>query len=230
MDDASSAALGSLNNGDFRDQRFPFLEYGNSDFDVRHRFVISYIYQLPFGNGKKFGGDATGLKNQIIGNWQVAGITTASTGNWFTITDTINGSNISSSDPGGGVGFFETRPNVVGNPNGKPCMAGTAFNTCAFVTNTIPFTFGDSGRNNVRGPGFQNWDLSIFKMFPVSEHKRFEFRAEFFNIWNHVNPLFEPFGVVGEEPQPLELGTPQFGQFQGARDPRFIQFALKFYF
>ena len=230
MDDASSAALGSLNNGDFRDQRFPFLEYGNSDFDVRHRFVISYIYQLPFGNGKKFGGDATGLKNQIIGNWQVAGITTASTGNWFTITDTINGSNISSSDPGGGVGFFETRPNVVGNPNGKPCMPGTAFNTCAFVTNTIPFTFGNSGRNNVRGPGFQNWDLSIFKMFPVSEHKRFEFRAEFFNIWNHVNPLFEPFGVVGEEPQPLELGTPQFGQFQGARDPRFIQFALKFYF
>ena len=230
LDDASSAALGSLNNGDFRDQRFPFLEYGNSDFDVRHRFVISYIYQLPFGNGKKFGGDATGFKNQLIGNWQVAGITTASTGNWFTITDTINGSNVSSSDGGGGVGFFETRPNVVGNPNGKPCMPGTAFNTCAFVTNDIPFTFGNSGRNNVRGPGFQNWDLSIFKMFPVSEHKRFEFRAEFFNIWNHVNPLFEPVGVIGEEPQPLELGTPQFGQFQGARDPRFIQFALKFYF
>ncbi len=230
LDDASSAALGSLNNGDFRDQRFPFLEYGNSDFDVRHRFVISYIYQLPFGNGKKFGGDATGLKNQLIGNWQVAGITTASTGNWFTITDATPGGNISSSDGGGGVGFFETRPNVVGNPNGKPCPAGTAFNTCAFVTNDIPFTFGNSGRNNVRGPGFQNWDLSIFKMFPVSEHKRFEFRAEFFNIWNHVNPLFEPVGVVGEEPQPLELGTPQFGQFQGARDPRFIQFALKFYF
>jgi hypothetical protein len=230
LDDASSAALGSLNNGDFRDQRFPFLEYGNSDFDVRHRFVISYIYQLPFGNGKKFGGDATGVKNQIIGNWQVAGITTASTGNWFTITDASPNGNISSSDGGGGVGFFETRPNVIENPNGKPCMAGTAFNTCAFATNMIPFTFGNSGRNNVRGPGFQNWDLSIFKMFPVSEHKRFEFRAEFFNIWNHVNPLFEPVGVIGEEPQPLELGTPQFGQFQGARDPRFIQFALKFYF
>jgi hypothetical protein len=230
LDDASSAALGSLNNGDFRDQRFPFLEYGNSDFDVRHRFVISYIYQLPFGNGKKFGGDATGVKNQIIGNWQVAGITTASTGNWFTITDASPNGNISSSDGGGGVGFFETRPNVVGNPNGKPCMPGTAFNTCAFMTNDIPFTFGNSGRNNVRGPGFQNWDLSIFKMFPISEHKRFEFRAEFFNIWNHVNPLFEPVGVIGEEPQPLELGTPQFGQFQGARDPRFIQFALKFYF
>ncbi len=230
LDDASSAALGSLNNGDFRDQRFPSLEYGNSDFDVRHRFVISYIYQLPFGSGKKFGGDATGVKDQLIGNWQVAGITTASTGNWFTITDATPGGNVSSSDSGGGVGFFGTRPNVVGNPNGKPCIAGTAFDTCAFMTNTIPFTFGNSGRNNVRGPGFQNWDFSIFKTFPVSEHKRFEFRAEFFNIWNHVNPLFEPAGLVSEEPQPLELGTPQFGQFQGARDPRFIQFALKFYF
>jgi len=228
LDDASSAALGSLNNGDFRDQRFPSLEYGNSDFDVRHRFVISYIYQLPFGNGKRFGGDATGLKNQIIGNWQIAGITTASTGNWFTITDAAT--NVSSSDGGGGVGFFEVRPNVVGNPNAKPCMAGTVFNTCAFVDNTIPFTFGNAGRNIVRGPGFQNWDFSIFKLFPVREQVRFEFRAEFFNIWNHVNPLFEPQGQISEEPQPLEFGTPQFGFVQGARDPRLIQFALKFYF
>ena len=228
LDDASSAALGSLNNGDFRDQRFPFLEYGNSDFDVRHRFVISYIYQLPFGNGKRFGGEATGLKNQIIGNWQIAGITTASTGNWFTITDAV--SNVSSSDGGGGVGFFEVRPNVVGNPNGKPCISGTAFNACAFVDNTIPFTFGNAGRNIVRGPGFQNWDFSVFKLFPIREQMRVEFRAEFFNIWNHVNPLFEPQGQISEEPVPLEFGTPQFGLFQAARDPRFIQFALKFYF
>jgi Carboxypeptidase regulatory-like domain/TonB dependent receptor len=228
LDDASSAALGSLNNGDFRDQTDPSLEYGNSDFDVRHRFVFSYIYQLPFGNGKKFGGNATGLKNQIIGNWQIAGITTASTGNWFTVTDAVT--NVSSSDGGGGVGFFEVRPNVTGNPNGKPCVPGTVFNTCAFSDNTIPFTFGNAGRNIVRGPGFQNWDLSIFKMFPVREQMRFEFRAEFFNIWNHVNPVFEPVGEISEEPQPIEFGTPQFGFAQGARDPRFIQFALKFYF
>jgi hypothetical protein len=228
LDDASSAALGSLNNGDFRNELYPFAEYGNSDFDVRHRFVVSYIYQLPFGNGKQFAGSATGLKNQIIGNWQVAGITTASTGNWFTVTDSL--SNFSASDGGGGVGFYEVRPNVVGNPNGAPCPAGTVFNTCAFVDNMIPFTFGNAGRNIVRGPGFQNWDFSIFKMFPVREQMRFEFRAEFFNIWNHVNPLFEPTGEISEEPQPLEFGTPQFGFAQGARDPRFIQFALKYYF
>jgi hypothetical protein len=228
LDDASSAALGSLNNGDFRNQLDPAQEYGNSDFDVRHRFVVSYVYQLPFGNGKRFGGNATGVMNQIIGNWQIAGITTASTGNWFTVTDAV--SNFSASDGGGGVGFFEVRPNVTGNPNGKPCLPGTVFNTCAFSDNTIPFTFGDAGRNIVRGPGFQNWDLSIFKMFPVREQKRFEFRAEFFNIWNHVNPVFEPVGEISEEPQPVEFGTPQFGFAQGARDPRFIQFALKFYF
>jgi hypothetical protein len=227
-DDASSANLGSLNNGDFRDQRYPYLEYGNSDFDVRHRFVFSYIYQLPFGNGKAFGGGSTGAVNQIIGNWQVAGIVTAQTGNWFTITDSL--SNVSTSDGGGGVGFYEVRPNLVGNANGKPCVPGTVFNTCAFVDNTIPFTFGDAGRNIVRGPGLQNWDFSIFKMFPIREQMHLEFRAEFFNIWNHVNPVFEPVGLIGEEPQPVEFGTPQFGFPQGARDPRFIQFAMKFYF
>jgi len=227
-DDASSANLGSLNNGDFRDQRYPYLEYGNSDFDVRHRFVLSYIYQLPFGNGKTFGGGATGVLNQVIGNWQVAGIVSAQTGNWFTVTDAVT--NVSTSDSGGGVGFFDVRPNLVGNPNGKPCIPGTLFNTCAFVDNTIPFTFGNASRNIVRGPGLQNWDLSIFKMFPLNERMRFEFRSEFFNIWNHVNPVFEPVGLIGAEPQPVEFGTPQFGFAQGARDPRFIQFALKFYF
>ena len=228
LDDASSAALGSLNNGDFRDQRYPFLEYGNSDFDVRHRLVVSYVYQLPFGNGKRFGSEATGIKQAAIGNWQVAGITTASTGNYFTVTDAA--SNVSSSDGGGGVGYYTVRPNLVGNPNGKPCVPGQFFNTCAFEDNTVPFTFGNAGRNIVRGPGYQNWDLSIFKMFPISEQKRFEFRAEFFNIWNHYNPLIEPGNQISEEPTPLELGTPQYGFNQGARDPRFIQFALKFYF
>lgn len=228
LDDASSANLGSLNNGDFRNQQEPYLEYGNADFDVRHRFVISYIYQLPFGNGKRFGGGASGALDQIIGNWQVAGIVTAQTGNWFTITDALT--NVSTSDGGGGVGYYDVRPNVVGNPNSKPCMPGTVFNTCAFVDNAIPFTFGDAGRNIVLGPGLQNWDFSIFKMFPVREQMHVEFRTEFFNIFNHVNPLFEPTGLIGEEPQPLEFGTSQFGFPQGARDPRFVQFALKFYF
>jgi hypothetical protein len=228
LDDASSASLGSLNNGDFRDQFFPWLEYGNSDFDVRHRFVVNYAYELPFGRGKRFGGNASGVLNQFIGNWQVAGITTAQTGNWFTITDAVT--NVSTADGGGTVGYYEVRPNVVGNPNGKPCLPGTLFNTCAFADNTTFFTFGNAGRNIVRGPGLQNWDFSVFKLFPIREQMHLEFRAEFFNIWNHVNPLFGPPGAISEEPFPVEFGTPQFGFPIAARDPRFIQFALKFYF
>ncbi|MBV9574916.1 MAG: TonB-dependent receptor, partial [Acidobacteriales bacterium] len=156
LDDASSASLGSVNNGDFRDQRYPQMEYGNSDFDVRHRFVFSYAYDLPFGRGKFIGTNSSGALDQIIGHWQIAGITTASTGNWYTVSDSIT--NLSNSDCGGTVAFYCVRPNIVGDPNATPCVPGTLFNTCAFAPNTVPGTFGDAGRNIVRGPGFQNWD------------------------------------------------------------------------
>jgi outer membrane receptor protein involved in Fe transport len=230
LDDASSASLGSLNNGDFRDQRHPELEYGNSDFDVRHHLVVSYAWQLPFGKGRLFGGNAAGFLNQVIGNWQIAGITSASTGNWFTVTTPLV--NSSNTDCGGTVSFNCARPNVVGDPNGRPCAPGTFFNTCAFTTtNLVQGAFGNEGRNIVHGPGYQTWDVTLLKAFPVREQMRFEFRADFFNIWNHVNPLWGPIGAAGQvEPVAIELGTPQFGQIQAARDPRFIQFAMKFYF
>jgi hypothetical protein len=228
LDDASSASLGSLNNGDFRDQRYPMMEYGNADFDIRHRFVASYAYDLPFGRGKAFGGNASGFLNQVIGNWQIAGITSASTGNWYTVTDSAT--NLSNSDCGGTVAFFCARPNVVGNPNAHPCAPGQLFNTCAFATNTVQGTFGNAGRNIVRGPGLQEWDISLFKIFPVREQVRFEFRAESFNTFNHVNPVFGIPGEIGAEPTTLENGTPQFGYAAAARPPRQIQVALKFYF
>ncbi len=229
LDDASSASLGSLSNGDFRDQRFPGLEYGNADFDVRHHVVIAYAYQLPFGKGKMFGGNASGVMNQVIGGWQIAGITSASTGNWFTITDpNVNSSN---TDCGGTVGFNCARPNVIGNPNAKPCVPGTFYNTCAFTSDLVQGTYGNAGRNIVLGPGYQDWDLSIFKNFPIHEQTRLEFRADFFNIWNHTNFLTGPTGSDGQfEPVAVELGTPQMGFPQAARDPRLVQFALKFLF
>jgi Carboxypeptidase regulatory-like domain/TonB dependent receptor len=229
LDDASSASLGSLNNGDFRDQRFPQLEYGNSDIDLRHHVVLAYAYELPFGRGKAFAGNASGFLNQVIGGWQVAGITSASTGNWFTVSDPfVNSSN---TDCGGTVAFNCSRPNVVGNPNGKPCIPGTFYNTCAFSSDLVEGTFGDEGRNVVHGPGYQDWDVSFFKAFPVREQMRFEFRADFFNIWNKTNFLTGPTGSDGQfEPVAVELGTAQMGFPQAARDPRLIQFALKFLF
>lgn len=229
LDDASSASLGSLNNGDFRDQRFPWLEYGNSDFDVRHHLVVSYSWDLPFGKGRSFGGNANGFANQLIGNWQIAGIVSVSTGNWFTVTDPFN--NAANNDCGGTVSYNCSRPNVVAKPNAKPCLPGTFFNTCAFSSDTVPGTYGNEGRNITHGPGYQTWDVSVLKAFPVREQMRFEFRGDFFNIWNHVNPLWGPIGAAGQvEPVAIEIGTPQFGQLQAARDPRLIQFALKFYF
>jgi len=226
LDNASSASLGSANQGDFRLQTDPKWEYGNSDFDVRHRFVFSYIYELPFGKDKPFGRNASGFANQVIGGWQVAGIVTASTGNWYTPTDIS--SNLSTSDCGGTVSNC-IRPNVIGNPNGKPCIPGTVFNTCALVSNAVIGEFGNAGRNIILGPGFQNWDVSVFKTFPIHEERRLEFRAEFFNAWNHANPEFTNPDTVAENTG-TELGSPAFGYTGYTRPPRRIQFALKFYF
>ena len=226
LDDASNASLGSQNQGDFRLQTDPALEYGNADFDIRHRFVFSYVYNLPFGKDRRFGGDWSGIRNQIFGNWQVTGIVSAQTGNWFTATDDLV--NISNSDCGGAV-FNCARPNVVGNPNGAHCLPGTLFNTCAFVANTTFGTFGDAGRNTILGPGLQNWDVSFIKQFPVREQMHFEFRAEFFNVWNHPNLTFADETTTNENFS-IERGASQFGFATASHDPRLIQVALKFYF
>jgi hypothetical protein len=243
LDDASSASLGSQNAGDFRLQTNPLLEYGNADFDVRQRFVLSYAYDLPFGKNKAFGGNASGVLNQIIGGWQVAGITIATTGNWYTPTDIST--NLSTSDGGGEVASA-SRPNVVGNPNAHPCVPGTLFNTCAFATNTVVGAFGNAGRNIIQGPGVQNWDISLFKIFPIREQMHMEFRAEFFNAFNHYDPEFDNPGSFnsniatqhGLDETAAETGCTNgnpnsncaFGFAQAAHDPRLIQFALKFYF
>lgn len=237
LDDASSASLGSVNNGDFQDQRYPNQNYGNADFDVRHRFVFSYVYDLPFGHGRALAPHASGWVNEAIGDWQMSGVFSTATGNYYTATDTVS---VSNSDCGGTVGFYCSRPNLVGNPNGKPCIAGTLFNTCAFANNTILGTFGNAPRNDIVGPGYTTWDTSLVKQFPISEQRHLEFRAEFFNILNHVNYLFGQFGAISAEPTPLELNPaldlpnmpPQsgFGSPLAARAPRQIQFALKFYF
>jgi hypothetical protein len=232
LDTASSASLGSLNNGDFQDQRNPNANYGNSDFDVRHRFVFSYVYDLPFGRGKVLAKDASGIVNQIIGNWQLSGVFTAVTGNYYTATDAVS---VANGDCGGTVGGC-TRPNLVGNPNAKPCLPGTIFNTCAFADNNttpgiIPVgTLGNAPRNDIEGPGNKEWDTSLVKQFPFSEQRRLEFRAEFFNILNHVNYLFGTFGSISAPPTSVTMNSGVFGYPQAARAPRQVQFALKFYF
>ena len=225
LDNASSANLGAQNGGDFRDFMYPQLEYGNSDFDVRHRFVASYAYQLPFGRGRKFGADWTPVLNGVLGRWQVAGVTSVQSGNWFTITD--GNGNFSNSDG-------QQRPDLIGNPNSTPCVPGTFFNTCAFADPPASAYgtlagFGNAGRNIVRGPGYQSWDMSFIKLIPISESKRFEFRTELFNFINHPNLQFAKSGPQNSI-NTTTFGTPQFGYVTAARAPRQIQLALKFYF
>ena len=219
LDEASNANLGAQNNDGYRWFKHPEWEHGNSDFDIRHRFVLSYLYELPFGQGKRFGSNATGAADRIIGGWQVGGITSLSTGGWFTVTGSISA---------GAQSDGQQRPDQVSNPNGTPCVPGTFFNTCAFADPALG-SFGSTGRNTLRGPGLQIWDFSVFKNFRLTESKHFEFRSEFFNIFNHPNLQFAKSGPQNSI-STTTFGTPQFGFLTAARPPRQIQFALKFYY
>jgi hypothetical protein len=210
LDNSSNVNLQSRNLSDFRWSKFPKLEHGNSDFDVRNRFVLSYNYELPFGRGKRFGGGISGPADLFAGGWQIAGVASLTSGNWFTILDS-NG-NFANSDG-------QQRPDQVGNPNAKPCVRGTLFNTCAFVDPSLG-SFGSAGKNTVRGPGSRNWDFSLIKSFALPERKSLEFRAEFFNLLNHTNFILNQ----------TDLGASQFGFPDQARDSRQIQVALKFYY
>ena len=249
LDIASNANLGpTQNNSDFRYFRDPQAEYGNSDFDVRQRFVFNSIYELPFGHGKRFLGSTTGFANQVVGGWQIANILSISTGNWYTVLDADG--NFANSD--GGAGGVSQRPDLVGDPNragivpGNPnpqcqvlmSQGGLApnqihtptqwFNTCAFADPALG-SFGDVGRNTIEAPGYKEWDFSVFKFFHTSEKTDLEFRAEFFNLLNHTNFLFAESGPQNGNNATI-LGTPQFGNLTAARAPRQIQFALKFSF
>jgi len=187
-------------------------EWGRSLFDARHRLVLSYEWQLPFWR------DARGAYRHVLGNWQLNGIFSASTGTPFTVYD--------SSDPSlqGQApeisGFVGDRPDLAGDPNNGPKTASEWFNTGAFQRVTQLGTFGNAGRNIVQAAGLAQWDFAAFKSFRLTESKALEFRAELFNVLNRVN-----FAVPNDD-----ISSPTFGQVQSALPPRQIQFALKFLF
>jgi hypothetical protein len=184
---------------------------GLCGIDARQRFVISYIYELPFGPGRRFASGATGAAKQIIAGWQLNGITTFASGEPLTAYMPGDWANVGGSD----------FPDLIANPNlsGSQRTPTHAFNTAAFSAPT-PGTFGTAGRNIIIPPGINNFDFALMKGFPITEQKRLEFRAEFFNIFNHANLLFPD----------TTYSTPGFGADTQARDPRDIQFALKFIF
>jgi hypothetical protein len=211
LDNGASANINSGNNSGYRDfLLYPDLDYGNADFDMRQRFVTSYIYQLPFGPGSRWGRNLSGLTGQLLGGWNTAGILTLQTGNWYTVED--GNANFANSDG-------NQNPNLISNPNGRPCIPGTLFNTCAFANPPLG-SLGDEGVNMIQEPGVIAWDMSLLKNFRITESKSLQFRAEFFNILNHPNLTTSN----------LDMGSSSFGFPSSASTPRQIQFALKLYF
>jgi outer membrane receptor protein involved in Fe transport len=220
LGNSSNANLGAQNNDSFRDERL-VNEYGNLDFDNRHRFTAGYSWDLPIGTGMAIAGGASTPLDYVIGHWQLSGIVTLSSGTWYTVTD--SNANFANSDG-------QQRPDFAPGQkaSGKPCAAGTFFNTCAFQDPAFG-SFGDVSLNTVNGPGVKNWDMSLLKTIPVTEAKRFELRGEFFNALNHPNFLFAAPGPQNSN-NATTFGSTNFGVVTAARDPRLIQIGLKFYY
>ncbi|QQS46370.1 MAG: TonB-dependent receptor [Acidobacteriota bacterium] len=180
--------------------------------DIAHRFVISYLYELPFGRGRRFGSDAPGILNAFIGGWQFNGITTFQSGTPLSISANNT------------AGLFNplTRPNTNGN---NPKLDGPVherlskyFDTSVY-SQPAPFTFGNAGATvGIRNDGIRSFDLSLFKEFAPIERMKVQFRVEALNAFN--TPRF------GSPNTSVTSNT--FGQITSqANAPRQLQFGLK---
>jgi hypothetical protein len=221
LGNSSSANLGAQNNDAFRYTYNPNIEYGPLDFDVRNRYVTSFIYQLPFGQGQRFGGGSGPVVDHVIGHWTISGLLTLSSGTWYTVTD--GNGNFANSDG-------QQRPDAVPGQKatGKPCVPGTFFNTCAFQNPALG-SFGDIGLNSLQGPDDKNFDFAVEKIIPLHEKLQLELRAEAFNAINHPNFLFAAPGPQNSNNATV-FGTPSFGFVTAAQAPREIQFAAKLHY
>ncbi|HYM13680.1 MAG TPA: TonB-dependent receptor [Bryobacterales bacterium] len=184
-------------------------EWGPTYFDVRHQVVASYVYDLPFGKGKKF--TLNPVADRVFGNWQVGGILTLHTG--FPLT-------IQSSDRSG-TNSRGARADIIGNPAGPDQVGpgGVWFNTAAYAVPRTG-TLGSGGPGTVFGPGLRRFDFSVQKQFKLTEAKYFEFRTEFYNLTN--TPEFNS--------PSRNVTSTTFGEITSAQGERNIQFGLKFYF
>ncbi len=172
--------------------------YGPSDYDVRHRFVGNFVWQLPLGS------------NPVAKDWTVSGIYTKRSGRPFTVNQSNN--NVGTSMTG--------LPNVVGDTSG-PETIDQWFNIAAFQPVTSG-TFGNEERNRLRGPGFQNFDLTIQREIRMPGHTSATFRWDIFNLFNTVN-----FGLPNRNiADPATFGTIS----SLSSDPRIMQVAVRFAF
>jgi len=211
LDDTTGNAAWSwgASNNQFRDNNNIALDKSVDASDTPNSMVLSFVYELPFGRGKTFGSNMNKVVDVFAGGWQVAGIATFRDGVPLSIT-----SNQNTSYSFGGT----QNPDLLHNPALAHPTVAEWFDTSAFGY-AAPLTFGNSPRNNdhLRGPGTNNWDMSIQKYFNLTERFRLQFRGEFFNTFNHPRFTNPDTG----------LGDPAFGSIQGTFAPRDVQLALK---
>lgn len=201
----------------------PAAERGLASNDVRHLLTFSYIYALPFGSGQPFLRGVTGPADKLISGWQLQGVTrmwggqpTSARTSWDNLN---NGWVISYPDRvcGPNFGGGHSSADKVAKFFRTECFAPPAGGTI----NVPNFVFGNAGRSSLIGPGIHVWDVALQKTTSFGERYRLEFRAEFFNLFNHPNFDFPN----------ILLGSPQFGRIFGTtEDPRDIQFGLRFVF
>ena len=233
-------------SGQYTDPLNPRLDRALADFDTPQRLVISGIWELPFD----YGIHSDGILKRVASGWQLSGIVSFQKGQPFTLYSNGNASEQNNFldrpnvvGPIARVNPRNPNPNPANGGFSSDCALGQGvpteghfwFDPTNLVCNPCPnddptcsagdvgvplFTYGTLGRNALRGPGINNWDLSLMKRINVTESKYFEFRAEFFNAFNHVqflNPDNQGFDST-------------FGQISSDRGMRNIQFGLKFYF
>jgi hypothetical protein len=210
IDIGDSSLVGDLL---LRDARNVKWERSLASSDIRNNFVTSVLYDLPFGHGRKFD-IANPLLNAVAGNWQVNGISTIRSGLPF--TPELGFSSANTGDP---------RPSRIANGN-LPADQRTInrwFDKSAFVASPF-YQFGNAGRNILEGPGAVNFDISVFKSFPISklgEGANVQFRGELFNAFNHPQ-----FGTPNNRVDLAQGGTIT----SLSHDMRIVQFGLKILF
>jgi Carboxypeptidase regulatory-like domain len=216
---STSGGGAGIDTGVFREPQDAYnlrAERGPSEFDVRHRLVVNYIWEMPFGRDRRYGKEWSRGLDFVLGGWQLTGIHAVQSG--LALTATLGGSTVLNIG-----GERRARPNLIGNPELPEDQRTVArwFNTDAFAAfSPAPQAFGNAGIGIMRGPGMANFDFTLAKNFRVNDRRSFQFRTEFFNAFNHAN--FGPPNIMRD--------SSGFGQILTAANARIIQFGLKFYF
>ncbi len=200
------------------------LNRGPADWERKHNFVFSQVWELPIGKGKKLGNDISRAADLVIGGWQFNSNTTYQSGQPYSF----------GYDAGANIDTGPGRPNVNGEVNASLSGNKYTYNT-SVLSNPGKGTFGNQPRNSLRGPGYWRTDASLFKKFKFTETKELEFRIESVNFFNHSN-LGNPDGFIGSFDaagklnQNGNLGVINSTAYFGADPMRNFQFALKLKF